>query len=172
MVTQLRQMKIFTGSAHPDFTQKVADTLGVPMASSKLFRFSDGEIGLSIEESVRGADVYVIQPTSEPVNENLMELLIMIDALRRASAYRINVVTPYFGYARQDRKTKARGTQYIQTRCEPHRKGWGRPACGRGPARRANPGLFRPTCRPFDGDPPSCLIFQGKLSKKPLTSRR
>jgi len=108
MVTQLRQMKIFTGSAHPDFTQKVADTLGVPMASSKLFRFSDGEIGLSIEESVRGADVYVIQPTSEPVNENLMELLIMIYALRRASAYRINVVTPYFGYARQDRKTKAR----------------------------------------------------------------
>ncbi len=108
MVTQLRQMKIFTGSAHPDFTQKVADTLGVPMASSKLFRFSDGEIGLSIEESVRGADVYVVQPTSEPVNENLMELLIMIDALRRASAYRINVVTPYFGYARQDRKTKAR----------------------------------------------------------------
>jgi len=108
MVTQLRQMKIFTGSAHPDFTQKVADTLGVPMASSKLFRFSDGEIGLSIEESVRGADVYVIQPTSEPVNENLMELLVMIDVMRRASAYRINVVTPYFGYARQDRKTKAR----------------------------------------------------------------
>jgi len=162
MVTQLRQMKIFTGSAHPDFTQKVADTLGVPMASSKLFRFSDGEIGLSIEESVRGADVYVIQPTSEPVNENLMELLIMIDALRRASAYRINVVTPYFGYARQDRKTKAREPITSKLVANLIEKGRGRPTCGRGPARGANPGLFRSTCRPFDGYPPSCLLFQGK----------
>ena len=78
------------------------------MASSKLFRFSDGEIGLSIEESVRGADVYVIQPTSEPVNENLMELLIMVDACTRASARSITAVVPYYAYARQDRKTRGR----------------------------------------------------------------
>jgi ribose-phosphate pyrophosphokinase len=92
----------------PAFAQEVGDHLRVPVAASKIFRFSDGEIGVSIEESVRGADVFVIQPVCSPTNENLMELLIMVDALKRASAYRVNVVTPYFGYARQDRKTKAR----------------------------------------------------------------
>lgn len=108
MSSGLREIKVLSGSAHPSFAEDVCVSLGVPLAASKNFRFSDGEIGLSIEESVRGADVYLIQPTCEPVNENLMELLIMIDALRRASAHRINVVTPYFGYARQDRKTRAR----------------------------------------------------------------
>lgn len=104
----LRELKVFSGSAHPAFTESICLHLGVPMAALKLFRFSDGEIGVSIEESVRGADVYVVQPTSNPVSENLVELLIILDALKRASAYRINVVTPYFGYARQDRKTRAR----------------------------------------------------------------
>jgi ribose-phosphate pyrophosphokinase len=108
MVTRLRELKILTGSANPAFAQEVGDHLRVPVAASKIFRFSDGEIGVSIEESVRGADVFVIQPVCSPTNENLMELLIMVDALKRASAYRVNVVTPYFGYARQDRKTKAR----------------------------------------------------------------
>ncbi|AER66501.1 ribose-phosphate pyrophosphokinase [Thermovirga lienii DSM 17291] len=108
MVSKLREIKIFTGTAHPLFAERVCESLGTKLAAARLFRFSDGEIGVSIEESVRGADVYIIQPTCHPVNENLMELLIMIDVLRRASAYRINVVTPYFGYARQDRKTKAR----------------------------------------------------------------
>ena len=108
MVTRLRELKIFSGSANPVFAQEIADHLRVSVASSKRFRFADGEIGISIEESVRGADVYVVQSTCRPVNENLMELLIMVDALRRASAYRINVVTPYFGYARQDRKTRGR----------------------------------------------------------------
>jgi ribose-phosphate pyrophosphokinase len=104
----LRELKVFSGSAHPEFTRSICENLGVGVATANIFRFSDGEIGLSVEESVRGADVYVVQPTCEPVNENLMELLIMIDAMRRASAYRVNVVTPYFGYARQDRKSKAR----------------------------------------------------------------
>lgn len=108
MVSKVREMKVFSGSAHPAFAARLCENLGVPQAATKLFRFSDGEIGVSIEESVRGADVYVVQPTCSPVNENLTELLIMVDALRRASAYRINVVTPYFGYARQDRKTRAR----------------------------------------------------------------
>ncbi|MBP7078076.1 MAG: ribose-phosphate pyrophosphokinase [Synergistaceae bacterium] len=104
----MRELKVFSGSAHPEFTRSICENLGVGVATANIFRFSDGEIGLSVEESVRGADVYVVQPTCEPVNENLMELLIMIDAMRRASAYRVNVVTPYFGYARQDRKSKAR----------------------------------------------------------------
>jgi len=108
LASKLRELKVFSGSAHPEFTRSICENLGVGVATANIFRFSDGEIGLSVEESVRGADVYVIQPTCEPVNENLMELLIMIDAMRRASAYRVNVVTPYFGYARQDRKSKAR----------------------------------------------------------------
>ncbi len=108
MVTRLREMKVFSGSANPGFAAEVAKHLRISVAASKRFRFSDGEIGISIEESVRGADVYVVQPTCAPVNSNLMELLIMVDALKRASAYRINVVLPYFGYARQDRKTRGR----------------------------------------------------------------
>ncbi|EFC92095.1 ribose-phosphate pyrophosphokinase [Dethiosulfovibrio peptidovorans DSM 11002] len=99
---------IFSGTAHKAFADKICSELDVPLCRASHFRFSDGEIGLSIEESVRGADAFVVQPTCYPVNENLMELLIMVDALKRASAYRINLVIPYFGYARQDRKTKAR----------------------------------------------------------------
>lgn len=101
-------IKIFSGTAHPDFTKRLCSELGLRLSSSRHYRFSDGEIGLSIEESVRGCDIYVVQPTSSPANENLMELLVMIDAFKRASANRINVVIPYFGYARQDRKSKPR----------------------------------------------------------------
>jgi ribose-phosphate pyrophosphokinase len=108
MASKLREIKVFSGTSHPTFTERICESLGISVASARLFRFSDGETGVSVEESVRGADVFVVQPTCHPVNENLVELLIMLDVLRRASAYRINVVTPYFGYARQDRKTKAR----------------------------------------------------------------
>ena len=108
MIVEDRELKIFSGQSHPEFAQKVCESLYVPLAASKIYRFSDGEIGISIEESVRGADVYVIQSTCYPANENLVELLIFLDALRRASAYQINVVIPYFGYARQDRKTRGR----------------------------------------------------------------
>ncbi|MBN1333110.1 MAG: ribose-phosphate pyrophosphokinase [Synergistales bacterium] len=103
-----RALKIFSGTSHPEFAKRICSELSVPLSVARHFVFSDGEIGLSIEESVRGADVFVVQPTCNNVNHNIMELLIMLDALKRASAYRINVVTPYFGYARQDRKTKAR----------------------------------------------------------------
>jgi len=103
-----REVKVVSGSAHKQFAEDICASLGIPFSASKIFRFSDGEIGVSIEESVRGADVYVVQPTCEPANEHLVELLIIIDALKRASAYRINIVMPYFGYARQDRKTRSR----------------------------------------------------------------
>ena len=89
-----RDIKLFSGSSHEAFTGEICSALGFAMADRKIFRFSDGEIGVSIQESVRGTDVFLVQPTCEPVNENLMELLIMTDAMRRASAARINVSSP------------------------------------------------------------------------------
>ncbi|GAW91659.1 ribose-phosphate diphosphokinase [Calderihabitans maritimus] len=102
------KLKIFTANANPGLAQEIAEYLGLNLGAAKVTRFSDGEISIAIDESVRGADVFVIQPTCHPVNENIMELLIMIDALRRASARRITAVIPYYGYARQERKTRAR----------------------------------------------------------------
>lgn len=102
------RLKLFTGPGNPALAEEVAQALGVPLAEMSLFRFADGEVGVRIEESVRGEDVFVIQPTAPPVNERLMELLVIADALRRASAARITAVLPYFGYGRQDRKTKPR----------------------------------------------------------------
>lgn len=103
-----RDIKVFTGNANKDLTLKICEELGLPVGSSIVSTFSDGEISVNINETVRGCDVYVIQSTCSPVNNNLMELLILIDALKRASAGRINAVIPYYGYARQDRKAKAR----------------------------------------------------------------
>ncbi len=108
MVSGVKDLKIFSGTAHPDFAKRICSELGVRLSAARHYRFSDGEIGLSIDESVRGADIFVIQPTSSPANDNLIELLVMVDAFKRASACRVNVVTPYFGYARQDRKSKPR----------------------------------------------------------------
>lgn len=101
-------MMIFALNSNVPLAQKIADRVGVPLSKSSVERFSDGEIQINIDETVRGKDVYLIQSTSDPVNDNLMELLIMIDAVRRASARTINIVMPYYGYARQDRKTRAR----------------------------------------------------------------
>ena len=102
------RLKVFTGSANPKLAQDICQHLGVPVADCMLKRFSDGEIWLQVEENVRGADVFVIQSTSTPVDHHLMELLLMMDALRRASAKRITPVLPYYGYGRQDRKDKPR----------------------------------------------------------------
>ncbi len=102
------KLKIFTGNANPRLAEEITEYLGIGLGKLQVNRFSDGEIGVGINESVRGADVFLIQSTCPPVNENVMELLIMIDALRRASAKRICAVLPYYGYARQDRKLKAR----------------------------------------------------------------
>jgi len=101
-------MKIFTANANPKVAKEIANILGLPLGESDVGTFSDGEIAVNIYESVRGSDVFVVQSTSAPVNDNLMELLIMIDAFKRASAGRITAVVPYFGYSRQDRKAKAR----------------------------------------------------------------
>ncbi|WP_270628321.1 ribose-phosphate diphosphokinase [Limosilactobacillus mucosae] len=102
------KLKIFALNSNRPLAQKIADEVGVELGKLSVDRFSDGEIQINIEESVRGDNVYVIQATSAPVNDNLMELMIMIDALRRASANTINVVLPYYGYARQDRKARSR----------------------------------------------------------------
>ncbi len=106
--TIYQDFKIFTGNAHPELAEEISAKLGKPLGKAEVKRFSDGEIAINVDETVRGCDCYIIQSTCNPVNDNLMEILIMIDALKRASAGRINVVMPYYGYARQDRKAKAR----------------------------------------------------------------
>ncbi len=101
-------MKVFSGNANPAIAQEICNYLDMPLSDAEVKQFSDGEIFVEIGENVRGADVFVIQPTCTPVNDHLMELLIMVDALRRASARRITAVMPYYGYARQDRKVRPR----------------------------------------------------------------
>lgn len=103
-----KDIKIFSGNANKVLAGAIAHEMGLTLGKSEVKKFSDGEISVSLNESVRGSDCFIIQSTSTPVNDNLMEILIMIDAMKRASAARINVVIPYFGYARQDRKTKSR----------------------------------------------------------------
>ncbi len=101
-------LKVFSGTANPELAKKICEYLDVPLGNCVVKRFSDGEVFVEIKEHIRGSDVFIIQPTCPPVNENLVELLIMIDAARRASARRITAVVPYYGYARQDRKTAPR----------------------------------------------------------------
>ncbi len=100
-------MMVFSGNAHPELSNEIAEYLGLPLGKAVVGQFSDGESMVEIQENVRGRDVFVVQPTSEPTNDNLMELLVMIDALRWASAGRITAVIPYFGYARQDRRPRS-----------------------------------------------------------------
>ena len=101
------KMMVFTGNSNPDLAKKVASRLYLELGSSKVAKFSDGEVTVELNENVRGKDVFVLQSTCEPTNDNLMELLLIIDALRRASASRITAVVPYFGYARQDRRVRS-----------------------------------------------------------------
>jgi ribose-phosphate pyrophosphokinase len=102
------EMKLFSGSGHPELAREIGDYLGIPLGQARLTRFPDTEVSFQIEENIRGTDVFVVQPTCTPVDMNLVELLIMIDAFRRSSAARITAVLPYYGYARQDRKDKPR----------------------------------------------------------------
>jgi ribose-phosphate pyrophosphokinase len=102
------ELVLTAGNAHPKLAQEIADALGTRLAEAEVSQFSDGEVFVQVNQNVRGADVFVIQPTCPPVNQNLMELLVMIDALKRASAFRITAVLPYYGYARQDRKVQPR----------------------------------------------------------------
>ncbi|HLG27666.1 MAG TPA: ribose-phosphate pyrophosphokinase, partial [Paenisporosarcina sp.] len=102
------KLKIFSLNSNESLAREIAEEVGLPLGKISVNRFSDGEVQINIEESIRGCDVFIIQSTSSPVNENLMELLIMVDAVKRASARTVNVVLPYYGYARQDRKARAR----------------------------------------------------------------
>jgi len=103
-----KKLKIFTGNANPALAQEICDYLGLPLGRATVGRFNNGEVQIMIDESVRGKDVFIVQPTSYPVNDNMMELFVMADALKRASASHITAVVPYYGYARQDRKTRGR----------------------------------------------------------------
>src|SRR6202046_3353984 len=105
---RFEQLKIFTGNANPSLAAKICASLGCTLGAAEVEPFSDGEIRLQILENVRGADVFAVEPTCTPVDRHIMELLLMIDALKRASAERITAVLPYYGYARQDRKDKPR----------------------------------------------------------------
>ena len=102
------ELKVFSGSANRDLAQKISEFIGVPLGKATISSFPDGETYIKIDENIRGRDVFIVQPTCPPTNQHLMELLIMVDAARRASAYRITAVIPFFGYARQDRKDKPR----------------------------------------------------------------
>ena len=108
MITNSAPLKVFTGNAHPQLAAEICRSLGTPLGSATVKRFPDGETFVQINENIRGCDVFVVQPTCNPANDHLMELLIMIDALKRASANRITAVMPFYGYARQDRKDKPR----------------------------------------------------------------
>jgi len=108
MATGFGELKIFSGSAHVELTQEIAACLGSPVGQARLRRFPDTEVSFQIDENIRGTDVFVVQPTCAPVDQHLMELMIMTDAFRRSSAARITAVLPYYGYARQDRKDKPR----------------------------------------------------------------
>ena len=110
-MTQIKNadnVRLFSLNSNPKLAEQIAQRVGIPLSKSSISHFADGEIKITIDESIRGCEVYVIQSVSDPVNTNLMELLIMVDALRRASAAKINVVMPYYGYARQDRKARSR----------------------------------------------------------------
>lgn len=103
----MTDLMVFTGNANPELAKKITDILDIPLGKAHVAKFSDGEISVEINENVRGSDVFVVQPTCAPTHDNLMEILIMVDALRRASAGRITAVVPYFGYARQDRRVRS-----------------------------------------------------------------
>jgi ribose-phosphate pyrophosphokinase len=108
MATGFGELKVFSGSAHQELSREIAAFLGVGLGQARLRRFPDSEVSFQIDENIRGTDVFIVQPTSNPVDQHLMELMIMIDAFRRSSASRITAVLPYYGYARQDRKDKPR----------------------------------------------------------------
>lgn len=103
----MADLMVFTGNANPALAKRIVDKLGIPMGDATVSQFSDGEVAVELNENVRGRDVFVVQPTCAPTNDNLMELIVMVDALRRASAGRVTAVVPYFGYARQDRRVRS-----------------------------------------------------------------
>ena len=154
------RIKIFTGSANPALAEEMCGCLGLPLGKASLRQFADGEINLQILENVRGADVFVVQPTCTPVDRHLMELLLMIDALKRSSAERITAVLPYYGYARQDRKDKPRvpiSAKLVASLIETGGRG---PDSGAGFTCGADSGFFRYPGGPFVLGPGDDRLFQ------------
>ncbi len=137
-------LMVFTGNANPKLAADVAQQLNVDLGRANVGRFSDGEVSVELQEHVRGRDVFVLQSTCAPTNDNLMELLVMVDALKRASAGRITAAIPYFGYARQDRRSRSSRVpitaKVVANMLVGLRR---RPRADRGPARRPDPGLLR-----------------------------
>jgi ribose-phosphate pyrophosphokinase len=129
----LERMRIFSGNANLELAGKIAENLGVPLGKVNVTAFSDGETRVEIDENVRGMDVFIIQPTCPPVNITLMELLVMIDAVRRSSADRITAVIPYYGYARQDRKVAPRAPISAKLVADHHHQGGDQPCAGARP---------------------------------------
>ncbi len=147
-----RSMKLLAGNSNPRLADDIAAVLDVPLTKANIRRFADNEVFVAIEENVRGEDVFVLQSTSYPANDNLMELLICIDALTRASARRITAVMPYFGYARQDRKTGGPHADLGQARRQPDHPRRRRPGADDGYALGPDPGLLRYPDRQFAAD--------------------
>ena len=136
-------MKIVACNSNRPLAEAVAATLKLPLTRASIRRFADMEVFVEIQENVRGEDVFVIQSTSYPANDNLMELLITLDALRRSSARRVTAVIPYFGYARQDRKTALAHADQRQAGGQPDHRGRRQPGADDGSACRADPGILR-----------------------------
>ena len=136
-------LKVFSGSAHPQLARDICEFLGVSRRSGRLRRFPDTEVSFQIDENIRGTDVFIVQPTCAPVDEHLMELLIMVDAFRRSSASRITAVIPYYGYARQDRKDKPRVPISAKLVANVLSAAGTQPGADDGSAQGADPGVLR-----------------------------
>ena len=128
-MSEKNNMKLFALNSNQEIAQKISEVAGIPLGKLSSRQFSDGEIQINIEESVRGYDIYIIQSTSYPVNNHLMELLIMVDACQRASAHTVNVVLPYFGYALSRPHCCSSRTNYSKIGCQHACQGRGRPCC-------------------------------------------
>ena len=142
MIAHGKEVKVFAGNSNRELALGICKALNRNLGNATVERFADGEASVTIHETVRGLDVFVVQSTCKPVNDSLMELLVIIDALKRASAGRITAVIPYYGYARQDRKAKPPRPHLRQAGGQPHRRGRRQPGADHGPARAADPGLF------------------------------
>ncbi len=167
------ELKLFSGNAHRPLAEEIAQHLHVKLGDADVARFSDGEVYVQINENVRGEDVFVIQPTCPPVNDNLMELLVMLDAFKRASARRVTAVLPYYGYGRQDRKAQSRVPISAKLVADLITTAGAEPRARDRPARRPDPGLLQHPGRPsLRGAGPDRLSRARKTWRIPSWSRR
>ncbi len=163
----MTRLKIFTGNANPDLAAEICAYLCIPIGSAVIKRFSDGEVNVEIRDNVRGVDVFVIQPTSPPVNDHLMELLILMDGLKRASAKRVTAVLPYYGYARQDRKVLPRAPITAKLVADLITAAGVCPGADDGPPRGADPGFLQ-----HPGGPPLFGAGDARVHQDRITERR